>query len=60
MRYRSGEMDATATDEIIEESGKLSIEKKDDEKEMVSEDILNPFVHHLELDNTYDILKVSF
>lgn len=65
MRYRNKEIETTVVgDEIMEESGKLHNGRKDEdeilaEEQPVTTDILNPFVHRLELDTTYDKLKVS-
>ncbi|XP_031785282.1 lysophosphatidylcholine acyltransferase isoform X2 [Nasonia vitripennis] len=66
MRYRNKEIETTVVgDEIMEESGKLHNGRKDEdeilsEEQPVSTDILNPFVHRLELDTTYDKLKTAF
>lgn len=55
-------MDDKVQDEIIEESGRLDLGKKDSQgggdKPIITNDILNPFVHRLELESTYDKLKV--
>lgn len=64
MRYRSSK-EIESLDEItIEaENGRLANGKqaKSDnmDEQPTTTDILNPFVHHLELETTYDKLKVS-
>lgn len=42
-----------------ETNGKMRNKREDVDTASLSADILNPFVHRLELDTTYDKLKVS-
>jgi hypothetical protein len=58
MRYRSKEIEVA--DEIAEESDRLRSSAKEEMLQgAVASEILNPFVHRLELDTTYDKIKVS-
>lgn len=42
-----------------EANGKMRNKHRDEDSASLGADILNPFVHRLELDTTYDKLKVS-
>ncbi|XP_011504965.1 PREDICTED: 1-acylglycerophosphocholine O-acyltransferase 1 isoform X2 [Ceratosolen solmsi marchali] len=59
MRYRNKEIEVA--DEIMEESEKLTSGGKDDIFQgTIGNEILNPFVHRLELETTYDKIKTVF
>lgn len=54
---RRSDRDRSMEDMIM--NGKMQDRKDEIETASIDSDILNPFVHRLELDTTYDKLKVS-